>query len=345
MSTAKPSTSEAPTPAGEWRVTCPEGLELDRLEQLELYHYMVLNRLLEERLGVLYRQNQVIGGLYRSLGQEACSVGSAWALEDGDFLAPMIRNLGSLLVRGVRPADVIAQYCARVVGPTGGRDLNLHFGDVSRGLVAPISVLGALIPVMAGIALEMWMHGKKNVALTYIGDGGTSTTDFHEGLNFAAVRRLPLILIVENNQWAYSTHVSKQCAVRDLVAKAPGYGVYGEIVDGNNVLAMVDVVRRARERCIAGEGPVMIEAKTFRRKGHAEHDDAGYVPAEMRAEWEARDPIEGYRRYLVEAGVVADKSELDAIDEEIRTSLERDAQEVLAAPFPDPSTLTEGVYG
>ncbi len=345
MSTAKPSTPEAGSPAGPWRVTCPEGLALDRLEQLELYHDMVLNRLLEERLGVLYRQNHVIGGLYRSLGQEACSVGSAWALEDGDFLAPMIRNLGSLLVRGVRPVDVIAQYCARAIGPTGGRDLNLHFGDVSRGLVAPISVLGALIPVMAGIALEMWMHGRPNVALTYIGDGGTSTTDFHEGLNFAAVRRLPLILIVENNQWAYSTHVSKQCRAKNLVDKAPGYGVHGEIVDGNNVLAMVDVVRRARARCVDGGGPVMIEARTFRRKGHAEHDDAGYVPAGMRAQWEARDPIVGYRRYLVEAGVVAGESELDAIDDEIRASLERDAETVLAAPFPDASTLTEDVYG
>jgi len=335
----KPSTSD------QYTIAVPEGLELDRTGRLELYYFMALNRKLEERLGLLYRQNKVVGGLYSSLGQEACSVGTAYALERGDFLGPMIRNLGSLLVRGVRPTDVMAQYCARAIGPTRGKDLNVHFGWVERGLIAPISVVGALIPVMAGIALEMKMHSKKQVALTYIGDGGMSTTDFHEGMNFAGVHKLPLILIVENNLWAYSTHVSKQANVVDLAVRAESYGCYGEIVDGNNVLAMLDATRRARARCLAGEGPVMLEAKTFRRKGHAEHDDAGYVPSEQRAEWEKKDPIDSYRRFLVERRVVDSAQEIDEIDAKIVAILESAANEALSAPFPDPSIVTENVYG
>lgn len=328
--------------SSEYRITAPVGLDLRRDELLELYRYLILNRRLEDRLGKLYRQGKVVGGLYSSLGQEACSVGSAWALEDGDFIAPMIRNLGSLLVRGVRPVDVMMQYCARATSPTRGKDLNVHFGWVDRGLIAPISMVGALIPVMAGVALQIKMRGQKNVALTYIGDGGMSTTDFHEGMNFAAVHELPLVLIVENNGWAYSTATRRQANVEDLAVRAEGYGVYGEIVDGNNVLAMVDVARRARARCVEGRGPVLIEAKTFRRKGHAEHDDAGYVPAEERAEWEKRDPLDAYTRYLAEAGVERDA--LDALDEDVADILERSVEEALEAPFPEPSIAEEDVY-
>ncbi len=339
MCTVKPSTSETYT------IAAPTGLSLDRTGLLELYYFMALNRRLEERLGNLYRQNKVVGGLYSSLGQEACSVGSAYALERGDFLAPMIRNLGSMLVRGVDPVDVMAQYCARAISPTRGRDLNLHFGWVDRGLIAPISVVGALIPVMAGVALEMKMKGKKNVALTYIGDGGTSTTDFHEGMNLAGVHRLPLILIVENNGYAYSTPTSMQANVKDLAARAPGYGAHGEVVDGNNVLAVLDAARRARRRCVAGDGPVMIEVKTFRRKGHAEHDDAGYVPSDVRAAWEKKDPIDAYRRYLLAHGAATSETEIDEIDRRIAAILEDAANEVLAAPFPDQSIARENVYG
>jgi pyruvate dehydrogenase E1 component alpha subunit/2-oxoisovalerate dehydrogenase E1 component alpha subunit len=334
---AKLSTSNGYTAA------MPETLRVERAELLELYRFVVLNRRLDDRLGILYRQGKVVGGLYSSLGQEACSVGSAYALEDGDFLAPMIRNLGSLLVRGVAAVDVMAQYCARAIGPTRGKDLNLHFGWVERGLIAPISVVGALIPVMAGVALQMKMRGKKNVALTYIGDGGMSTTDFHEGMNFAAVHRLPLIVVVENNGWAYSTSTSRQCLVRDLAIRATGYGCHGEVVDGNDVLAVLDATRSARARCLGGAGPVLLEAKTFRRKGHAEHDDAGYVPAEERAGWEKKDPLEGYRRYLLgEAAFAGD--ELDEIDQQIDEELESAMKTVLDAPFPDPSIAQEDVY-
>jgi TPP-dependent pyruvate/acetoin dehydrogenase alpha subunit len=328
-----------------YTLATPETLALDRTSHLELYYFMALNRKLEERLSNLYRQNKVVGGLYSSLGQEGCSVGSAYALERGDFLAPMIRNLGSFLVRGVDPVQVIGQYCARAIGPTGGKDLNVHFGWIDRGLVSPISMLASLVPVFAGIALEMKMKGKRNVALTYVGDGATSTTDFHEGMNFAAVQKLPLIIIVENNGYAYSTPTERQFNVKDFVVRAQGYGCYGEMFDGNNVLAALDVTRRARARCIEGGGPVLLEAKTFRRRGHAEHDDAGYVPDELRAYWEARDPLDAYRRHLEAHHIVESAQEIEEIDTKINQLLDAAVDEALASPFPDPSTLMENVYG
>jgi len=336
---ANPSTSDTYT------IDVPKGLVLDRTASLELYYFMALNRKLEERLSSLYRQNKVVGGLYSSLGQEACSVGSAYALERGDFFAPMIRNLGGLLVRGVDPVLVIGQYCAREIGPTRGKDLNVHFGWIDRGIVSPISMLASLVPVFSGIALEMKMHNKKNVAMTYVGDGATSTTDFHEGMNFAAVQKVPMIVIVENNGYAYSTPVDRQFNVKDFVVRAKGYGCYGEMVDGNNVLAVLDVIRRARARCVAGDGPVLIEAKTFRRKGHAEHDDAGYVPAALRAEWEKKDPLDAYRRFLSAHRVIASDQELAEIDAKIVEILDAAVDTALASPFPDPSTLMENVYG
>ena len=335
---AKRSTSD------QYEISAPETLEVKREDLRKLYYYMKLNRRLDERLGILYRQNHVVGGLYSSLGEEATSVGSAYALDGGDYLAPMIRNLGAVLVRGVQPVDVIAQYCARSTGRSGGRDLNLHFGSVKDGLIAPISVVGALIPVMAGVALQLKMHDKLQVALTYIGDGGGSTTDFHEGINFASVHQLPLILILQNNGYAYSTPTSRQANIDGLVQRADSYGIYGEGVDGNNVLAVLDATVRAREMCLNGKGPVLIEAKTFRRKGHAEHDDAGYVPEDVRRKWEARDPLDAFTRYLVGGEGSFSPEELNEIDDRIENELEDDVRKALEAPFPEPDVHAEDVY-
>lgn len=337
MSTVKRSTSSV------YRIEVPKGLDLGNDQFIQLYRYMTLNRRLEERLGHLYRQNKVVGGLYSSLGQEATSVGSAYALEDGDFLAPMIRNLGSYLVRGVTAKDWFGQYLAKGCGPTQGKDGTAHFGMIDKGLISCISMIGALIPVMVGVALALKHRRQANVALTYIGDGGTSTTDFHEGVNFAGVQRVPFILIMEHNKWAYSTHVSKQFPVKDLVEKAPSYGVYGEMFDGNNVLAAYDATRRARARCVEGGGPVLLEAKTFRRKGHAEHDDAGYVPKAMRAEWEAKDPLDAFTRFLIDEEI-ATQTDLDEMNGEIQKELDKSAQEVLDSPFPDVTVADEDVY-
>jgi TPP-dependent pyruvate/acetoin dehydrogenase alpha subunit len=317
--------------------------ELPPERQLELYRLMKLTRMVEDRLGNLYRQGKVVGGLYSSRGQEAISVGSAYALEPQDVMGPLIRNLGSMLVRGVQPREVMMQYMAKSDSPTGGKDANTHFGDLARGLVAPISMLGAVIPVMAGIALAGKMQGKNLVAMTYIGDGGTSTGDFHEGLNLAAVLNVPFVLIVENNGWAYSTPTSRQMRVKDIAVRAAAYGIPGVVVDGNDVLAVYEATRRAVERARSGGGPTLIEAKTFRMKGHAEHDDAGYVPKHLFEEWKEKDPLERFERYLLSHGLAAGE-DLKAVAAKIDAELIPEVDFALASPMPPPERAFEGVY-
>ena len=317
--------------------------DLPRERQLELYSYMKLNRMVEERLGNLYRQGKVVGGLYSSRGQEATSVGSAYALAPQDVMGPLIRNLGAMLVRGVKPREVMMQYMAKSDSPTGGKDGNTHFGDLKRGLVAPISMLGAVIPVMAGVALAGRMQGRDLVALTYIGDGGTSTGDFHEGLNLAAVLHVPFVLIAENNGWAYSTPTSRQMRIKNIAIRAAAYGLPGEIVDGNDVLAVYETTKRAVERARSGGGPTLIEAKTFRMKGHAEHDDAGYVPREQFEEWRTKDPIDRFERHLLGKGL-ATEDELRAIVAKIDAQLNEEVDFALASPMPPPERALEGVY-
>jgi TPP-dependent pyruvate/acetoin dehydrogenase alpha subunit len=314
------------------------------LEQLsELYRLMLLNRLLEERLVRLYRQGKIVGGLFRSLGQEATSVGTAFALEEGDLLTPLIRNLGSLLARGVPPFDLFAQYMARAASPTRGKEAHHNVTDVPRGVYAPIAMLGTAIPVMAGMLIAERIRGKTTVGMTYIGDGGTSVGAFHEGLNFAAVQKLPLVLVIEHNAWAYSTPSERQCAARTLADKAPGYGIAGEVVDGNDVLAVVDAARRAVDRARGGGGPVLLECKTYRLKGHAEHDAQSYVLPEELSEWKSRDPLARFERVLEERRVLS-LADRDAMRERIEQGLDADLAAAEASPPPDPSTALEGVY-
>jgi len=317
--------------------------DLTREQKIEINRFLRVNRAAEERLVNLYRQGKVVGGLYRSLGQEATSVGSAYALKKGDIVGPLIRNLGSVFVMGYSPRDVFTQYMARATAPSGGKDCNLHFGEPDRGVISPISMLGALVAVMAGIALGARLQGKRIVALTYIGDGGMSTGAFHEGFNFAAVQKLPLVLIAENNGWAYSTPYRKQTAARCLADKAQAYGVPGESVDGNDVLAVYEATRRATERAREGEGPTLIEAVTYRMKGHAEHDGQAYVPREELEEWKRRDPIERYTRLLVESGA-ARPEELAAIDQAIAGDLDADVAFAEKSPYPAPEDALRGVY-
>src|SRR4026207_571328 len=213
-------------------LTCTSDTSLKPEQLLELYRYLKLARLVEERLVNLYRQTKVVGGVFRSLGQEATAVGTAYALQPLDFITPLIRDLGAVLVKGIRPRDVLAQYMAKAWGPSGGKDLNIHFGDMEKGFIGPISHLGDMIPVMTGILLGGRLQKKKFGAVAYVGDGGMSTGAFHEGLNFAAVQRLPLIVVAEHNHYAYSTPTSLQTAVRDLAEKAAGYGIPAHVVDG-----------------------------------------------------------------------------------------------------------------
>lgn len=322
---------------------------LSREQKLALYYWMRLTRTLEERLVALYRQTKVVGGLFRSLGQEADAVGSCFALEPRDVMSPLIRNLGAMLVKGATPVEVLKQYMAKGDSPTRGRELNIHFGDVgdaatTRGFVGQISPLGDMVPVMAGVTLSFRMRGEDRVALVYVGDGATSTGAFHEGINFAAVQRCPLVVVVENNGYAYSTPTSKQTLARRFVDKAVGYGIPGEQADGNDVLAVYDVTKRAVDRARHGEGVTLVELMTYRRKGHAEHDNQSYVPAGEIERWAAEnDPIDRYvTRLTTELGF--SREEIDAVDARVRREVD-DATEIAeASPFPQPLDCLTGIY-
>src|SRR6266700_87845 len=335
-SRAAPITQSPPIPAG-----------LTRDQLLEIYRFLRLTRTLEERLTALYRQSKVIGGLFRSLGQEGESVGSAYALARGpnqDILSPLIRNLGSMLVMGAEPLAILRQYMAKAESPTRGRELNVHFNDLEKGYLGQISHLGDMIPVMAGIALSFKLRGEPRVGLVYIGDGGTSPGTFHEGLNFAAVQRLPLVVIGEYNHWAYSTPPERQFAVKDLAEKAKGYGVPSVTVDGNDVFAVYEATRFAVERARRGKGVHFIEVKTYRRKGHAEHDDQRYVPKGELEQWaKANDPVDRYVQRLIAADLVAE-ADMKDIDERVRVEVDQATDACVNEPLPEPETALPGVY-
>jgi TPP-dependent pyruvate/acetoin dehydrogenase alpha subunit len=318
-------------------------VSLTREQRLELYYWMRLTRSLEERLVNLYRQTKVVGGLFRSLGQEADAVGSAYALRAGDILSPLIRNLGSMLVKGATPVEILKQYMAKGDSPTRGRELNIHFGDTERGFIGQISPLGDMVPVMAGVTLTFKMRGEPRVGLVYVGDGATSTGAFHEGINFAAVQRCPLVVIVENNGYAYSTPTSKQSLVKQFVDKALGYGIPGERADGNDVIATYEATKRAVDRARRGEGTSIVELVTYRRKGHAEHDNQSYVPVGEIERWEKEnDPIARYVERLRTEGVTAD--ELTAIDARVQQEIDEATDIAEASGVPEPLDALVGIY-
>jgi TPP-dependent pyruvate/acetoin dehydrogenase alpha subunit len=318
--------------------------KLSRQQYLDLYYYMRLNREVEDTMTRLFRQNKIVGGLYSSLGQEGISVGSAYALQKKDWMAPMIRNIGALLVKGVPPRDIFTQHMAKYTSPTRGKDGTSHFGDLENlHIVSPISMLGDLIPVLTGVAMAGRYLGQKIVSMTWIGDGGSSTGVFHEGMNLAASQKAAFVLILENNQWAYSTPVRRQVPIENLADRAKAYGIASYIVDGNDVVAMYSTAKEAVERARSGEGPILIEAKTFRRRGHAQHDPAEYVPAAQREYWEKRDPILLYEKFLTTEKLLDPKGKR-AIEEKITALLEKEREFAENSPAPPPEFAAAGVY-
>lgn len=339
------STKYAPRnpPEGKPR-SCIAQTSLRQDQLLELYRYLKLTRLVEERIVNLYRQTKVVGGVYRSLGQEATAVGSAYALRPDDFITPIIRDLGAVFVKGIRPREIFAQYMAKAWGPSGGKDLNVHFGYLDKGFLGPISHLGDMIPVMTGILLGARMQQKDIVGLAYIGDGGASTGAFYEGMNFAAVQRLPLIVIAEYNHYAYSTPTIQQTAVRNLAERAAAFGIPGYIVDGNDVVACYEATKEAIDYARKGRGAVLIEAKTYRRKGHAEHDDQRYVPKDEIEWWEQHnDPVDRFERYLLDRKV-ADREKLEAITADVIREIDEDCEWAESSPMPEPEGAALGVF-
>ena len=325
----------------------PSGLGRDEL--LDMYYYLQLTRQLEQVLVNLYRQNKVIGGLYRSLGQEGTAVGSAYALrrrEDGtgDMLAPAIRNLGALLLMGARPVEFMKQYMAKGDSPTRGREQNVHFCDYQRGYFSPISHLGTMTEILAGVALTFKLRKEPRVALAFSGDGASSTGAFHEGFNFAAVQHAPLVVIIENNGYAYSTPKSKMTAAESFVDKARGYGVHGDKCDGNDVIAVYEMTKRAVERARAGEGASLLETMTYRRKGHAEHDNQAYVPKGEIEEWELKDPLARFEARLLTEDW-ATQQEMDAIAARVVEEIDAAREEAESSGLPEPEWALGDVYG
>ncbi|HXY49611.1 MAG TPA: thiamine pyrophosphate-dependent dehydrogenase E1 component subunit alpha [Terriglobales bacterium] len=322
-----------------------ESKYLSRAQSIDIYRWMLLNRKMEAALENLYKQGQVVGGVYFGLGQEACSCASAYALKPEEWMGPLIRNQGALLVRGFPARDIMMQYMAKAGSPTHGRDASSHFGDIEkRNVVAPISTLGDLIPVLAGVALGARLQGRNIAVMTYIGDGGQSTGVTYEGLNFAAVQDLGLVLFVENNLWGYSTPADMQFRVEDLAERAIAYGIPGVIVDGTDACQVYDAAHEACVRARRGEGPTLIEAKMMRMKGHAIHDAAEYVPRPLLGYWQKRDPIARFENYLVNVKKWLTRAENLKLIEDVDRELEADRELAVSSPMPAPETAAGGVY-
>ncbi|MDD5560206.1 thiamine pyrophosphate-dependent dehydrogenase E1 component subunit alpha [Candidatus Methylomirabilis sp.] len=312
-------------------------------ELLNIYYYLKLTRGLEQRVIMLYRQGKIVGGVYLGTGEEAIGVGSASALEPSDVIAPTHRDLGANLMKGITPKEYMAQYLAKQTGLTRGRDGNVHFGDITRGVIGFISPMADLLPVAAGVALAFKIRRERRVAAAFFGDGASSRGDFHEALNLAAVLKLPVVFICHNNQYAYSTPLSRQMAIDHIADRAKAYGMPGISVDGNDVLAVRNAVALAVARARMGEGPSLVEGKTMRMRGHAEHDDASYVPPALLEEWRARDPIDRFTAYLRDRKFLDDAS-AKAIDDRIAKEIEGAVLFAESSPLPNAKDLLDGVY-
>ena len=314
-------------------------------QQLELLYFMRLTRSLEERLDNLLKQGKIVGGLFRSLGQEATAVGSAYALDKslGDILSPLTRDLGAMLVMGARPREVFSSYLWRRTSLNHGRDQNIHITDMGRGFIGTVSPLGTLVSVMNGVVLAARMQKRQTVGMVYIGDGGTSTGAFHEAANFAAVQNLPLVIIGEHNGFAYSTPTTKQMRVLNIADRAKAYGMPTEIVDGNDAMAVYGAARRAVERARSGGGPTLVEAKTFRLRGHAAHDNQSYVAKELLEQWKRRDPIGNFEKQLLK-DKAATAEEVEAVNRRVDALLDEDLAWAESQPPPPPEAALGGVY-
>jgi pyruvate dehydrogenase E1 component alpha subunit len=314
-----------------------------------MLYAMKLTRALEFRIEKrLYRQGKIVGGVYVGRGQEAISVGAAMHIRRtgdpaaDDIVSPSHRDMAVFLMQGITPGRILAQYMGRAAGPTRGRDGNMHMGDLDHRLVAFISHLGDSVPVAAGCALTFRMRATDQVSFCFFGEGATSRGDWHEGLNLAAVMRLPVVYLCNNNQYAYSTPVSRQMAVARVSDRARGYGIPGETADGNDVLEVYDAVGRAVARARAGGGPTLLEFVTFRMTGHSAHDDAGYVPRELFAEWEGRDPIRRFEGELAARGLLGPEA-IAEMEARIEAELDEAVDWADRQPYPDPADCLRGV--
>ncbi len=316
---------------------------LDREDLLEVYRSMLLTRGIEERGHILYRQGKIPGSFYTGRGNEAASVGVATAMAPDDVGTPLHRDMGVHVVRGIEPWRIFAQYMGRSDGPTRGRDGNVHMADAKLGLIAMVSHLPAMLPVATGCALAFRIREEKRVAVGWFGEGASARGDCHESMTLAGTRRLPIVFVCDNNQWAYSTPTHLEFATEHVADRAEAYGFEGIVVDGTDVLAVYREARRAIEKARAGEGPTLLECLTLRMEGHAVHDDAFYVPKQLFEGWAESDPIERFRDWLRTNASMTDEEE-DEIASEVKKILNDALKRAEESPLPEPSSLTEGVY-
>jgi TPP-dependent pyruvate/acetoin dehydrogenase alpha subunit len=316
---------------------------LTREDLLGIYRYLHVTRQIEERGHILYKQGKIPGSFYTGRGNEAAAVGVAMAMGPHDVGAPLHRDMGAQVVRGVEPWRILSNYMGKADSPTGGKDGSVHFADERLGLIAMVSHLPAMLPVAVGAALAFRIRNEHRVAVAWFGDGASARGDAHEGMNFAGVRRLPVVFVCDNNHWAYSTPTHLEYACERIADRAQAYGFEGVVVDGTDVLAVYREAKRAIEKARAGGGPTLIECETLRMEGHAAHDDASYVPRELLDEWAKRDPIDRFRTWLREnAGLTEDED--DAIQSEVKRLLEEAVRRAEEDALPDPETLLQGVY-
>jgi TPP-dependent pyruvate/acetoin dehydrogenase alpha subunit len=306
------------------------------------YRNMILARSFDHALINLYRQSKIVGGVYAQIGNEATSVGTAMALGEGDYLFPMHRDNGAHFVRGMTPQEMAINFLFRKGAMTRGTDGTGHFADVKRRIYGNVSHLGAMVPVAAGVGLAQKMKKSGNIVLNYIGDGGASVGEVHEGLMMASVMKLPLILVIENNQYAYSTPLEKQMAAQNFSCRAIGYGIHGETVDGTDIEAVFDVTSQAAERARRGEGPTIIESVTMRMRGHAEHDPFDYVPKAKLEEWEKKDPIEKIQKLMLERRIGSE--EIERVAAEATREIEDAVTYANGLPDPDPEEAFRNVF-
>ncbi|PDV96422.1 pyruvate dehydrogenase [Candidatus Chloroploca asiatica] len=319
-------------------------MELTADKLIEAHYWMRLTRALDDRGTFLHKQSKIVGGYFSQIGHEALSVAAGMALGPEDVCAPMHRDLGTYLVRGLTPRRIVAQFLGRRTGVSRGRDANLHgMGDLSLGLIGFISHLPASTPVIVGVAHAFKLKSEPRVAMAFFGDGSASQGVAHEALNWASVFQVPVVFICENNQYAYSTPLSRQMRIEHIADRAAGYGIPGQIVDGNDFEAVYAVVHEAVERARAGGGPTLIEGKTMRMRGHAIHDNMAYVPKELLQTWAARDPIVRFEATLRARGLL-DDVRLAAVLERIETELDEAQAFAEASPYPDGAEVREGVY-
>jgi len=312
-------------------------------EQLEMFYWFKLIRAFDERLTILVRQGKIRSGVYSGLGQEAIVVGTCYGLRKEDYICPLHRDLGTFLVKGVDPGVMMAQMYAKVGGLSKGRDSALHSGVPELGIFGNTSMLGANLPVAAGIGLTFKMEGSDNVVIAYFGEGASNTGDFHEGLNFAGANRLPVVFICENNFYAYSVPFEKAMAIEDVADRAPAYGFEGVAINGNDVLAVFQATQGAVRRARAGDGPTLIECKTYRWHGHSEHDKAFYRSDEELAMWKSRDPLPTFTKFLQERGVLGDE-QFREIDARVKDVIDRAVRFAEESPDPEPGEAVTDIY-